>query len=539
MLRDEVLKLIQKHVPKGTEVTLTVPEDSQFGHYSTNVAFALSKVEKKPPLEIAERLAAELMRAGSAVVREVRAAPPGFINLFLAPEALYGELNVIAKAKKKYGLSRAKEGEKIQVEFVSANPTGPLTLANGRGGFLGDVLANVLEAAGAAVEREYYVNDTGNQIFTLGKSILASLGLVPDDEALYKGEYVSEWAKKHRRDAEKLRRDPMKLGEQAAADFLKLIRRALEKKAHITFDRYTSEKKHIHAKGYVKKALALFKKKGATYVSDGAVWLKTTAYGDDKDRVLVTSGGFPTYFLADAGHYLETKERGFKTKINILGPDHYGYVARIQAAAKLVGLSKSEVIVTQAVRLIRGGGEVKMSKRKGSFVTFEEVVEEVGADAARFFFLSVAPESHLDFNLDLAKERSRKNPVYYAQYAYVRARSILARVNSKSETPNPKQTRNSKLENLKLLNTGEDIALLFQLSRFPEVLADAAYDYQVHRLTQYALTLARVFHTFYERERVVGAPAPQAAARLALVRGSIIVFENLFRILGISTPQKM
>lgn len=533
MLRDEVLKLIQKHVQKGTAVTLTVPEDSEFGHYATNVAFSLSKIEKRPPLEIAERLAAELTRTKSAVIREVKAAAPGFINFFLTPKSLHEELQTILKQKKNYGRSKIiSPKSKVQLEFVSANPTGPLTLANGRGGFLGDVLANVLEAAGASVEREFYVNDTGNQIFTLGKSLLATGGFVPDEENLYKGEYVSEWAKKHKKDVEKKRREPMDIGEKAAADFLKLIKRALQKEARIKFDRYTSEKKHIHAKGYVKKALALFKKKGVTYEKDGAVWLKTTAEGDDKDRVLVTGGGFPTYFLADAGHYLETKKRGFKTKINILGPDHYGYVARIQAAAKLVGLPKSEVLVTQAVRLIRGGEEVKMSKRKGNFVTFEEVVEEVGADAARFFFLSVSPTSHMDFNLDLAKERSNKNPVYYAQYAYVRAKSVLNKVTSQ-------KLKVTSRPDLSLLSTPADLALIATLARFPEVVADAAGDYAVHRLTKYTSELARAFHNFYEKEHVVGEAPALAAARLALVKGSIVVFENLFRILGISAPERM
>ncbi|MFH0806602.1 MAG: arginine--tRNA ligase [Candidatus Brennerbacteria bacterium] len=529
MIRDQVLQTIEKHVPKDVAVALSIPEDPKFGHYATNVAFALAKQEGKSPMAIAERIASAIK---SDVIREARAAAPGFINFFLTPEALHEELNAIAKAKKKYGASKARKGEKIQVEFVSANPTGPLTLANGRGGFLGDVLANILQAAGASVEREYYVNDTGNQIFTLGKSLLAGLNRStvaqgPENENLYQGEYISEWAAKHKTDVKKLRADPAKLGERAAKDFLKLIQRALEKEAHIKFDRYTSEK-NIHAKGYAKKALAVFKKKKAVYEKDGGVWLKTTAEGDDKDRVLITKSGFPTYFLADAGHYLETKMRGFKAKINILGPDHYGYVARIQAAAKLVGLPSSRVLITQAVRLLRGGQEVKMSKRKGNFVTFEEVVEEVGADAARFFFLSVAPESHMDFNLDLAKERSNKNPVYYAQYAYVRAKAVVVKAKNIKGKPN-----------LSLLNTPADAALLFALSRFPEVLSDAASDYAVHRLTQYTSTLARTFHNFYEREHVVGEAPALAAARLALVKGSIIVFENLFRILGISAPSKM
>jgi len=264
------------------------------------------------------------------------------------------------------------------------------------------------------------------------------------------------------------------------------------------------------------------------YENEGAVWLKTSEHGDDKDRVLITGEQAPTYFLADSGHYLETKERGFTGKINILGPDHYGYVARIQAAAKILELANSRVIITQAVRLMKNGEEVKMSKRKGSFVTFEELVDEVGADAARFFFLMIAPETHMDFDLALAKERSVKNPVFYAQYAYVRGKNIRTKI----ELPKGKPDWN-------LLTTEDDNTLIRALAEFPEVVEDTAADFQVHRLTRYVSRLARIFNGFYEREHVAGEKTELLLARLGLVDATVQVFENLFGLLGISKPEEM
>ncbi|MEK7089952.1 MAG: DALR anticodon-binding domain-containing protein, partial [Patescibacteria group bacterium] len=298
--------------------------------------------------------------------------------------------------------------------------------------------------------------------------------------------------------------------------------------AGILFDRYTSEQHDIHDKKLIYKTLALFKELHVTYEQDGALWLKTTDYGDDKYRVLITSEETPTYFLADAGHYLETKKRGFDGKILILGPDHYGYVSRIQAAAKIVGLSKSDVIITQAVRLISGGKEAKMSKRKGVFVTFGELVEDVSADAARFFFLMISPDTHMDFDIDLAKEKSLKNPVFYAQYAYVRALSIIKKAHIKK----------GKID-LSLLTTEEDTNLMLKLAEFPEILEDTARDYAIHRVTRYVLELSKIFHNFYEVERVSGVPDNIARARLALVAGAATVLKNALGVLGVSTPKKM
>ncbi|MEK7634452.1 MAG: arginine--tRNA ligase, partial [Patescibacteria group bacterium] len=401
--------------------------------------------------------------------------------------------------------------------------------ANGRGGFFGDALSNILEFCGYKIEREYYINDTGNQILTLGKSILANAGFLEWEEKFYKGGYVKEWTQKNLELIKKYKDKPMKVGQAAAKDFLKEIKSAI-KKAGINFDRWTSEEKNIHKKNFINKALEIFKNKNLAYKKDGALWLKTTDFGDEKDRVLITKDNFPTYFLADAGHYLETKKRGFEQKIMILGPDHHGYVNRIQVAAQIIGLKKSEIIITQAVRLISKGQEIKMSKRKGEFVAFDELISEVGKDCARFFFLMHSLDSHMDFDLDLAKEQSMKNPVYYVQYASVRIQSILAK------NKNLKQ----KID-LNLLDTEEDINLMKMLARFSEVIEESAGKYSPQILTRYSLELARQFHNFYEKERVMGEGIDinLTMARLELIKATQIVFKNILNILGVNIPKKM
>ncbi len=527
-MRETALRALKAVIPEAVPIEVTVPDNDTHGHYSTNVAFRLAKMRGAAPIAIAETIKHALLAEGN--FSRVEVAGNGFINMWLAHSSLEKEIADIIKKKKAYGKRRAPRAErqKIQIEYISANPTGPLTLANGRGGFLGDALANILEAAGHDVEREYYVNDTGNQVRTLGNSLLAAQGLIPDEEKFYKGEYVKEWAAKNASLVKRFTKKPEVLGAKAAAYFLASIKKVVEKGAGIHFDRYTSEARHIHSKKFTDKVMALFKKKGLTYESEGAQWLKTTEFGDDKDRVLITKEGAPTYFLADAGHYLETEKRGFDTKLIILGPDHYGYVSRIQAAATIVGIEHSHVLITQAVRLIQGGEEVKMSKRKGTFVTFEELIDEVPKDAARFFFQMISPDTHMDFDLDLAKERSLKNPVFYAQYAYVRARGIITKAKIRMGRPD-----------LSLLDTEEDVRLMRKLAEFPDVLRDAAESFAVHHVTRYVLELSKLFHNFYEKERVDGVEESLGRARLALVTASSIVLKNALGILGVSTPEKM
>lgn len=520
-------------LPRDVDFKLNVPEDGKFGHYSTNAAFTIAKRSGQLPLKVAGELAGKIKLTG--FLNRVEVSPPGFINFWLEEEVFQNELKEILKKKDSYGRGKKKK-DKIQVEFVSANPTGPLTLANGRGGFLGDVLSNTLEWNGFNVEREYYVNDTGNQIIVLGKSAVAALNLIPAENNFYKGDYVKKWARRNVAFVKKNKENYLKIGQKAAAEFLKEIKIVLMKKAGIKFNRWTSEDRNIHKKGLVKKALQTFRKKGLSYEKDGAIWLRTSAFGDDKDRVIITSDGFPTYFLADAGHYLETKNRGFNKKINILGPDHYGYKKRIQAASEIIGLKNSEVIITQAVRLVSRGKEAKMSKRAGEFVTFHDLVDEVGRDAARFFFLMIAPETHLDFDLDLAKEKSQKNPVYYAQYAYVRAVNIIKKA-GRSNLPNV--NGGVRRFDLKKLNTVVDLNLIQKLVQFPEIIEDVVSDYGVQRLTRYAISLARAFHDFYEKERIIGEREDLAIPRLLLVCGVKQIFENLFKVLGISAPKKM
>ncbi len=550
-MQKKIQSIIQKALAADFPVSVTVPDNEAHGHYATNAAFVLAKEKKQAPGKVADELAGKILAAApKGFFEKVEATPQGFVNFWLSPAAFQEELGKIIKEGEKYGSSDELREKKIQLEFISANPTGPLTLANGRGGFFGDALANVLVHCGAMVEREHYVNDAGNQIVTLGKSVFAAAARLrgdaahsgearenPDEEKFYKGEYIKEWAAAHPTEVASAA-DPIALGKRVAADLLKEIRRAIEEKARIHFDRWTSEDKDIHEKGFVEKALAIFKEKGMVYDAEGAVWLKTTEFGDDKDRVLITSDKYPTYFLADAGHFLETKKRGFSDKILVLGPDHYGYVKRISVAAELVGIEAFEAIVTQAIRLVENGVEVKMSKRKGKFIEFEELIDEVGADAARFFFLQVSPESHMDFDMSLAKERSAKNPVYYAQYAYVRANKIMEKVKS-DPSAGSGQVRQIGKEALARLTGENELRLIRALVQFPEMVAQAAATYRVHHLAQYAVALAKSFHGFYEKERVVGVEKEIEEARVLLVRGVVAVLGNVLGILGVSRPEKM
>ena len=555
MIKSKIIDLLKKVVKEDIKIEIFVPENENFGHYSTNVALKLgmrkpeqssmrkAHANKKNTMVIAEEIKKPLSQVEAGeFFQKIEIAPPGFINFWLSEKTLQNELKEILKNKKNYGKLKPKNQnlKPIQIEFISANPTGPLTLANGRGGFFGDVLSNILEFSGYKIEREYYINDTGNQILTLGKSILANAGLLKWDENFYKGGYVKDWAKKHKLVVKKYKDEPLKVGKLAAKDFLKTIKKVLKEKTSINYDRWTSEDKNIHKKNYINKVLDIFERKNLVYDKDNATWLKTTDFGDDKDRVLVTSDGFPTYFLADAGHYLETKERGFGGKIAVWGPDHYGYVKRIQTAAEIIGFKNSEIIITQAVRLMSRGKEVKMSKRTGEFVTFEELIKEVGADAARFFFLMHSPETHMDFDIDLAKEHSMKNPVYYLQYAAVRAQGILRKSNVKGQMSNA---------NLNLLNTPEDMNLMRILARFPEIIEEGAKNYSPQILARYSLDLARQFHNFYEKERIIppslklrrasGEEKDLMAVRLELIKAAQIIFKNIFQLLGISMPKKM
>ncbi|MDP3762651.1 MAG: arginine--tRNA ligase, partial [bacterium] len=356
-MKEKIEAVIRKSAGEHAPFDVFEPERKEFGHYSTNVALRLAKHLRKDPIKLAYDFVSKIREhEPKNFFEKIEVVPPGFINFWISPAALISSFEWILKEKRNYGLLKSGKKRKVQIEFVSANPTGPLTLANGRGGFLGDVLSNVFARAGWDVEREYYVNDTGNQIITFGKSIAAAAGLRNPEKNFYEGEYVKAWAAAHKAIVRRFAAKPLELGQAAAKEFLRGIKFALKHRARIAINRWTSENA-IHKKKFAKKALAISVEKWLSYEKDGAVWLKTTEFGDDKDRVLLTRDGYPTYFLADAGHYLETKTRGFHKKILILGPDHYGYVKRIQAAAKIAGVADYVLIITQAVRLMRDGME--------------------------------------------------------------------------------------------------------------------------------------------------------------------------------------
>ena len=515
MLRSIICVELSKVSAGEDKFSVEIPENPEHGDYATNVALILARKMGKNPREFAEELALQL-RSGrlSGFCEKIEVAGPGFLNFSIKKEFLQKSLP--EALKKDFGRIGADKKKKINIEFVPANPTGPLTMANGRGGFYGDALANILETAGHKVTREYYVNDAGNQIKLLEESIRAAEGKIPKREEHYKGEYINKLKGKS--------------ANLAIAEILKWIRASL-KRAGIKFDVWFFEEKELRKKGELQKTLSLLEKKGLVERRDGAIWLG--------DAVLVKSGGEPTYFLSDlAYHYDKFFKRKFELAVNIWGADHHGYVARVEKGIEALGIepSRLRVIVMQLVRLLSKGKEARMSKRAGEFVTLDDLLKLVGVDAARWFFLEKSPDTHMDFDLDLAKERSKKNPVYYAQYAHARASSILKKAR--------KKLRNYETEKL---NEKEELALIKKILKLPEVVEDIAGDYQVHRLTKYTYELAKSFTDFYENCRVIYPERSRGVeedkkltiARLTLVLAAQKTLEKILKLMGIAAPKKM
>ena len=495
MLRDELRKEISKAVGEDMDIKISEPERPENGDWTSNIAFSLSKTLSKSPSEVATKIREELIKSSKIIARAE--TKNGFLNIFLKDEVLLKAL----EEKEKF----SKKKEKINVEFVSANPTGPLTMANGRGGFYGDALANVLEKVGYDVTREYYINDAGNQVKLLGESIRAAEGKIPQKEEHYKGEYIKELKGKS--------------GTEAAEFLLGQIKESL-KKAGIEFDIWFSEKE-LREKKEPEKVLKFLEEKNLIEKKDGATWLR--------DAVLVKSDGEYTYFLVDiAYHWNKFLERKFDLGINIWGADHQGHVERLKRGVEAFGINpeRLKIIIVQVVRLIRGGKEVPMSKRAGEFVTMNDLLEEAGNDVARWFFLERSPNTHMDFDLDLAKEKSEKNPVYYVQYAYVRMLSIL------------RKARSTKQEaRIKKFSHPSERALALKILRYPELFEDISKDYQVHRLTTYAYELAQTFSAFYRDVKVIG--SEREGELLYLVSKAKETLADVLKILGISCPEKM
>lgn len=515
MFRALIQKEIAKAVPDGVVFDVSPTAQVEHGGYSSNIAMVMARQVGKNPREVAEEIkkniAPGLCSGRSPIIKRIEIAGPGFLNFYISRDALYSSLQKFGKNKKSsFNIKKLK----INIEFVSANPTGPLTMANGRGGFYGDVLANILKRVGHKVTREYYINDTGNQVRLLGDSILAAMGKIPDREDLYKGEYIKDLNGK--------------TAKQAVAYLFSQIKKSL-KGAGIKYDVWFSENNNLHKKGELKKTLALLLSQKTLKDHEGALWLGNPNEGG---AVLIKSDGTPTYFIADlAYHYDKFIKRKFDIAIDIWGADHHGYVSRMKAGVEALGIepARLRIILMQLVRLMSGGKEMRMSKRAGNFVTMDELLEMVDVDAARWFFLERSSDTHMDFDLDLARERSKKNPVYYAQYAHARACSILNKAKSKN-----------KKTDLSLLVDEHELELAKKIFQLSEVIEDIAEDYQVQRLPKYAHDLAKLFSEFYQNCKVIDSDNKNLTqARLVLVAATRETLADTLSLMGISAPKKM
>ncbi|MBP6889086.1 MAG: arginine--tRNA ligase [Candidatus Moranbacteria bacterium] len=505
------------------------PEEVAFGEYTTNIALMTAKLTKQSSQAFAEVLKETLLKNDSRerFFEKIEVAGPGHLNFFLSQKVLGQTVEDIIAQGNAYGDSLLGQGQAVNNEFISANPTGPLHLGNGRGGFFGDTLSRVLRKTGYAVTNEYYVNDAGEQVVKLGHSVLK------DNEAVYAGEYIDALHQEFMANDVQAT-DARVIGEQAALSILQHdIQPTLVENMGIIFDTFTSEKHEIIEQGYVDKALSLLREKNLTYESESAVWLKTKKFGDDKDRVLVKSDGTRTYFASDCGYLLFKMERGFARFVLTLGADHHGYQARLRAAAEALGfVGHFDFVFVQMVRLMKDGEEVRMSKRAGNVVSIDELIEKIGVDVARFFFLMYSPDTHMNFDLGLAEERSQKNPVYYAQYAYARLSSIVRKAEAEGFDANR--------GDVSLLTHPKERILLAELLAFPDLIKETSENYSVHHLPQYAIRLADHFHSFYGACRVIDENARELSeARLRLVNGVIIVLKETLRLIGVSAPESM
>ncbi|RXJ02735.1 arginine--tRNA ligase [Anaerobacillus alkaliphilus] len=525
------------------EIVLQLPKDKAHGDYATNAAMQLTKLAQKPPRQIAEELVNHFDK-GRASISKIEIAGPGFINFYMDNSYLTDLIPAILNAGEKYGETNFGNGKKVQVEFVSANPTGSLHLGHARGAAVGDSLCNILAKAGFDVAREFYINDAGNQINNLALSLEAryfqALGLVADmPEGGYHGEDIIEFGKQLADEfGDRFVNESV---EDRLAFFREYgLKKELEKLKHdlkeyrVEFDHWFSETS-LYENGKVIETLDLLKEKGETYEKDGATWFQSTVYGDDKDRVLVKNDGSYTYLTPDIAYHRNKLERGFEKLINIWGADHHGYIPRMKAAIQALGYNKDQldVEIIQMVSLFQNGEKVKMSKRTGNAVTLRELMEEVGIDATRYFFAMRSADTQLDFDMDLAVSKSNENPVFYVQYAHARVCSIL-RQGEQMQVPIKTDA------NFALIESEKEFDLLKKLGEFPEAVSDAAQKQSPHRITNYVYELAATLHSFYNAEKVLDAEdMDRSMARLALMKAVQQTIQNALALIGVQAPERM
>jgi arginyl-tRNA synthetase len=526
-------------------IILENPKDKNHGDLATTLALTMAKAEGKPPRKIAEIILKHIQDEES-VIAKTEIAGPGFINFVLKQDRWRKTLFDIDDQAHEYGLKDIGRGEKVQIEFVSANPTGPLHVGHGRGAAVGDALANLLSAVGYDVQREFYINDAGRQVRLLAQSIYSryqqSLGnniAFPEDG--YHGEYIAEVAQEFiKRHGNKYLNRSFEecsaiFGDLGKEMMLADIRKDLEEFG-VRFDVWFSEKSLL-ADNSVQRSIEELKERGFAYEQDGALWLRSTAFGDDKDRVIVKKDGDYTYLATDIAYHRNKLARGFKQLVNIWGADHHGYIPRVQAVIQAFGHPKDSlhVLLVQLVAILRHGQPVPMSKRAGTFVTLRDVVQDVGSDAARYIFLTRKTDSHLDFDLDIAKEQSRENPVYYVQYAHARIASVFREAESRGISV-PTQD-NVKLD---LLDLEEEQNIIKTLAKYPEMVEEAALAYEPHRITYYLQDLAGLLHNYYFKHRIIDAEdAPRTGSRLFLMKQVKTVLQSALKVLGVSAPERM
>ena len=528
-------------IPALGLIEISRPSNADHGDFATNLALRTARELRLPPPVIAAALA-EAVNAGAdlaedSAIARASVAGPGFLNLIVTDRSLEQIVGHVLSDPAGWGRATNPADRHVNVEFVSANPTGPLTVGNARGAFVGDLLSRVLEAGGQQVTREYYFNDAGAQVTNLGASVLAARNRAPVPEDGYHGDYVGELAMKLPGEiAEDASMTEPERAERAGRWAAEQVRAGIEaslERLGVHFDVWTTEAS-LHANGWVSQAIQRLRDGGHVYEKDGATWFRSTAFGDDKDRVIIRSNGETTYFASDLGYVVEKFSRGFDHLLYIWGADHHGTVARVRNAAEAMNFDKSavEMILTGWVRFIRDGQEVSMSKRAGTFITLDELLSELGTDAARWFFASRGANVNMDVDIELARRESSENPVYYVQYAHARIASILRKAEAAGLGRAP---------GVEGVLTGKPEGRLARVvARYPEVVEDAAAAQETQAVTAYATELATAFHAFYRDARVVDADEPdRSAKRLALVDAARITLANALGLLGISAPDSM
>ena len=557
-MKNEILKIIKESVdslafPGSTmgneaEFEVSVPKKKEFGDFSTNAALIIGSTMGENPREVAQKIVEAIEQRRHGFIERLDIAGPGFINFFVNETLFESQLKEILRLGEKYGASREGSGEKVIVEFVSANPTGYLHFGHARNAVVGDSVCRILSFCGYEVTREFYINDAGRQMDMLGESVYSALtgshGLkreLPKDG--YHGEYISELAG----EIEKSEQCPKVPGDESEAiEFCRefAYSRLLEEiktdlaDLRVDFDNWYSERTEIHGRGSQEgklgNTLAKLEDLGAVERKEQALWFRASLYGDGKDWVIIKKDGAPTYFLSDIAYHVDKYSRGFSRLINVWGADHHSHVSRLKSSMKALGLDESSlsVLLMQFVRLVRGGVEVQMSKRTGDFVTLREVLREVGCDATRFFLLMRSSDSHLDFDLALAKKESSENPVYYVQYANARISSLIRNSEEAGVSASG--------EHLNLLSGDEERSIMKTLLRFPEVVLSAAGSLSPHKVVYYLQELAAEFHFYYNKTRILDSEnAAMASARLYLARCVQVVIENGLGLLGINAPRSM